>query len=272
MLSRVIPSTDELLPVIGLGTYKNFDVEYTPDAASNLTAVLDSMNQLGGTLIDSSPMYGKSESMIGQLTSLMPAKNDFFYATKVWINGASDGIKQMQQSMQLMNRETLDLIQVHNLLDYRTHLKTLRQWKEEGKVRYIGITHYTTFAHEELERIIRYERPDFVQFNYSIGARNAEKRLLYTALDFGTAVIINEPFEKGKLFNMVEGKALPEWAAAYQIENWSQYFLKYIISHPAVNVVIPATTSASHAKNNMLAGYGPMPDEDVRKRMRDFLF
>lgn len=272
MLSRVIPSSDELLPVIGLGTYKNFDVEYTPDTASNLTAVLDSMNQLGGTLIDSSPMYGKSESMIGQLTSLMPAKNDFFYATKVWINGASDGIKQMQQSMQLMNRETLDLIQVHNLLDYRTHLKTLRQWKEEGKVRYIGITHYTTFAHEELERIIRSERPDFVQFNYSIGVRNAEKRLLHTALDFGTAVIINEPFEKGTLFNMVEGKALPEWAAAYQIENWSQYFLKYIISHPAVNVVIPATTSASHAKNNMLAGYGPMPDEDVRKQMRDFLF
>ncbi len=272
MLSRVIPSSDELLPVIGLGTYKNFNVEYTPDAASNLTAVLDSMNQLGGTLIDSSPMYGKSESMIGQLTSLMPAKNDFFYATKVWINGASDGIKQMHQSMQLMNRETLDLIQVHNLLDYRTHLKTLRQWKEEGKVRYIGITHYTTFAHEELERIIRSERPDFVQFNYSIGVRNAEKRLLHTALDFGTAVIINEPFEKGTLFNMVEGKALPEWAAAYQIENWSQYFLKYIISHPAVNVVIPATTSASHAKSNMLAGYGTMPDEEVRKQMRDYLF
>ncbi len=272
MLSRVIPSTDELLPVIGIGTYKNFDVEYTPETASSLTAVLDTMKQLGGTLIDSSPMYGKSEAMIGQLTSQMPSRNDFFYATKVWINGASDGIKQMEQSMHLMQRESIDLIQVHNLLDYRTHLKTLRQWKEEGKVRYIGITHYTTFAHEELERIIRSERPDFVQFNYSIGVRNAEKRLLHTAHDFGTAVIINEPFEKGTLFKMVEGKALPDWATEYEIDSWSQYFLKYIISHPAVNVVIPATTHASHARSNMMAGEGPMPDEQIRKQMIGYLF
>lgn len=272
MLSRLIPSSDELLPVIGLGTYKNFDFEYNTDSASNLTSVLNTMKHYGGTLIDSSPMYGKSEAMVGQLTSIMPSKEEFFYATKVWINGATDGIKQMQQSMHLMQREKLDLIQVHNLLDYKTHLKTLRQWKEEGKVRYIGITHYTTFAHEELERIIRAERPDFVQFNYSIGVRNAEKRLLHTALDFGVAVIINEPFEKGTLFNMVENKSLPTWAADYQIENWAQFFLKYIISHPAVNVVIPATSNLEHAKNNMLAGVGPMPDEQARKQMRDFLF
>ena len=267
MMQRIIPSTGEKLPVAGLGTWQQFDVGSDAAVRAPLKQVLQEMIRLGGKLIDSSPMYARSEEVIGDLTTETGHANDFFYATKVWTRGRQEGIDQMNDSLKKMRRKTMDLMQIHNLVDWQTHFTTLRKWKEEGKIRYIGITHYTDSAHEDLERIIVKEKPDFVQFNYSIRERNAEKRLLAAAKDTGVAVIINEPFEKGELFGLVKGKSLPSWAAEYDINSWGQYFLKYIISHPAVNCVIPGTSNPKHVADNMGAGYGKLPDEAGRKKM-----
>ena len=182
-----------------------------------------------------------------------------------------EGIQQMKSSMQKMKRKQMDLIQVHNLVDYKTHLQTLREWKDEGIIRYLGITHYLDSAHDELERIIKAEKPDFVQFNYSITARNAEKRLLDVSMGNGVAVIINEPLDKGRVFNLVKGKNLPSWAGEYEIKTWAEYFLKYIISHPSVNCVIPATSVPHHMLDNMMAGFGSVPDTAGRIRMINYL-
>ncbi len=271
MLKRIIPSSGEELPVIGMGTWQTMDVELSNGNRENLSRVLEVMHNSGGRLIDTSPMYGRAETVIGELTGTMEKRNDFFYATKVWTNGAREGVKQMEASLKKMKREKMDLIQVHNLMDYKNHLKTLRQWKEEGKVRYIGVTHYTVAAHEELATIIRTEKIDFVQFNYSIKVRNAENGLLKKAREKGIAVIINEPFEKGDLFRIVKGKPLPEWCAEYEIENWAQFFLKYILANEAVTCVIPATSGAEHAGLNMGAGVGMLPDEKARQRMVQYM-
>lgn len=267
MMQRIIPSTGEKLPVAGLGTWQQFDVGSDAAVRAPLKQVLQEMIRLGGKLIDSSPMYARSEEVIGDLTTETGHADDFFYATKVWTRGRQEGIDQMNASLKKMHRKTMDLMQIHNLVDWQTHFITLRKWKEEGKIRYIGITHYTDSAHEDLERILVKEKPDFVQFNYSIRERNAEKRLLAAAKDNGVAVIINEPFEKGELFGLVKGKSLPSWAAEYDINSWGQYFLKYIISHPAVNCVIPGTSNPKHVADNMGAGYGKLPDEAARKKM-----
>ncbi|MCG7857315.1 aldo/keto reductase [Flavihumibacter sediminis] len=267
MMQRIIPSSGEKLPVVGLGTWQQFDVGSDAAVRAPLKQVLQEMVRLGGKLIDSSPMYARSEEVIGDLTTETGHANDFFYATKVWTRGRQEGIDQMNASLKKMRRKTMDLMQIHNLVDWQTHFTTLRKWKEEGRIRYIGITHYTDSAHEDLERIIVKEKPDFVQFNYSIRERNAEKRLLAAAKDTGVAVIINEPFEKGELFGLVKGKSLPSWAAEYDINSWGQYFLKYIISHPAVNCVIPGTSNPKHVADNMGAGYGKLPDEAGRKKM-----
>ena len=267
MMQRIIPSSGEKLPVVGLGTWQQFDVGSDAAVRAPLKQVLQEMVRLGGKLIDSSPMYARSEEVIGDLTTETGHANDFFYATKVWTRGRQEGIDQMNASLKKMRRKTMDLMQIHNLVDWQTHFTTLRKWKEEGRIRYIGITHYTNSAHEDLERIIVKEKPDFVQFNYSIRERNAEKRLLAAAKDTGVAVIINEPFEKGELFGLVKGKSLPSWAAEYDINSWGQYFLKYIISHPAVNCVIPGTSNPKHVADNMGAGYGKLPDEAGRKKM-----
>lgn len=269
MLQRNIPSTGETLPVIGLGTWQTFDVSLNSNHDS-LRNVLKTMHDGGGRLIDSSPMYGRSEEVIGHLTHNSPIGNDFFYATKFWINGKDAGIEQMKTSMQKMKRSVIDLMQIHNLVDWKTHLKTLREWKEKGVIRFIGITHYTDSMHAELENIIKSEQVDFVQFNFSIFARNAEKSLLPVAADKGVATIINRPLGEGSLFNKVKGKNLPSWAREYNIHNWSQYFLKYIVSHPAVTCVIPATSNPQHMADNIKAGEGQMPDEETRKKMVDF--
>ena len=268
MLSRAIPSTNEMLPVIGLGSWAQFDVGNNEHERTPLKAVLQNMLEKGGKLFDSSPMYGRAEQVIGDLTA---GSNQFFYATKVWTSGQQKGIDQMNRSMELMKRKTMDLMQVHNLQDYKTHLQTMNKWKEEGKLRYTGITHYTTAAHTQLQQIIETETIDFAQFNYSILVRNAEKSLLPACREKGVAVIINEPLEKGNLFRLVAGKKLPDWAADYGIETWGQYFLKYIISHAAVNCVIPGTSDAAHALDNLQAGYGEMPDEKLRKKMVAFI-
>lgn len=269
MIKRIIPSSGETLPVIGLGTWQTFDV--TSTAYPGLKEVLTKMHAAGGTLIDSSPMYGRSEKAIGDICSTMPSAGDFFYATKVWTTGLQQGIRQMEASMQKMQRTTMDLMQIHNLTDWKTHLPQLRLWKETGKIRYIGITHYTDASHEELEKIITAEKLDFVQFNYSITARNAEKRLLDVAAANGVATLINRPFGEGKLFGTVHGKALPAWAKEAGIDSWAAFFLKYIIAHPAVTCVIPATGNPAHVTDNLKAGEGILPDDATRKKMIDWL-
>jgi diketogulonate reductase-like aldo/keto reductase len=266
MLTRKIPSTGELLPVIGLGTWQVFDVPLGSNADS-LKSVLTTLYQHGGRLIDSSPMYGRAEEVIGDITCELPARDEYFYATKVWVQGEQEGIAQMESSMKKMKREVVDLMQIHNILDWKKHIRTLRKWKEEGRIRYIGITHYTDGMHAALEDVIKTEKIDFVQFNYSIAARNAEVSLLNTAREYGVATIINRPFGEGRIFAIVTGKPLPVWAADLGIQSWGQYFLKYILSHPAVTCVIPATRNPEHMLDNLLGADELLPDEQARKKM-----
>ena len=270
MLNRIIPSSGEQLPAIGLGSWQTFD---TDDRAGfpRLRQVLQMMHAAGGSLIDSSPMYGRSEQTIGDITSAMPEAGSFFYATKVWTKGKEQGIQQMQDSLRKMKRERMDLIQIHNLVDWKIHLRTLREWKEKGIVRYIGITHYTDDYHAELEKILRAEAIDFVQFNYSITARHAEERLLPACAELGVATLINRPLGEGKLFKPVHNKMLPGWAIEAGIDNWAAFFLRYILAHPAVTCVIPATADPSHATDNMGAGTGPLPGKDLLKKMVDYV-
>ncbi len=270
MIQRMIPSSGEALPVIGLGTWQTFDVA-GKQAYPALHQVLAELQCAGGKLIDSSPMYGRAEQVIGDITSGMEMANDFFYATKVWTTGLQEGIRQMESSFLKMKRATMDLVQIHNLTDWKTHLPQLRRMKQDGIIRYIGITHYTDASHEELEKILMAEQLDFVQFNYSIGARNAEKRLLDIAAGRGVATLINRPFGEGSLFDKVNGKPLPEWAAELDINSWADFFLKYILAHPAVTCVIPATGNILHAWENVTAGMGRLPDVLMKKKMLDFL-
>lgn len=241
-----------MLPVIGLGTWQTFDVN--PSQYPSLKEVLATMHSSGGRLIDSSPMYGKAEEVVGNITDTMKEKDDFFYATKVWTQGAEAGKKQIADSYRLMKRKTMDLIQIHNLLDWQTHLPYLRQLKDEGKLRYIGITHYQDSSHEALADVIKKEKIDFVQFNYSILSRHAEKFLLPLCADKGVATLINRPFGEGALFRKVANKSLPSWAAEYCINNWASYFLKFILANEAVTCVIPATSNVHHARQKFEAG------------------
>jgi len=269
MLKRIIPSTGELLPAIGLGTWQSFDVDESNQ--SNLIPVLEELHNSGGRLIDSSPMYGRSETVIGNLTSKLKSRNDFFFATKVWTTGRQAGIDQMKSSMKKMQREKIDLMQIHNLLDWKTHLPVLREWKEEGIIKYIGITHYQDSMHDELAKIISSEKIDFVQFNYSIDSLHAEKRLMKVAGDNGVAILINRPFGEGRLFEKVKGKKLPEWCIEVGIKNWSEYFLKFILADPNVTCVIPATSDVQHAVENYRAGSVSIPDFDLSRKMVNFL-
>lgn len=267
MRKRAIPSSNEKLPVVGLGTWRQFDVGNSSSERAPLRKVLNRMVDKGGQLIDTSPMYGTAEKVIGDLTTELGIADRFFYATKVWTSGRQSGIEQMNASMRKMQRSTMDLMQIHNLLDWQTHLKTLKEWKDKGKVRYIGVTHYTVSSHERIERIVKSEDIDFVQFNYSIRTRHAEQSLLKAAQDHGVAVIINQPYEGGALFKRVKNKELPNWASDYDINSWGQFFLKYILSHPAVTCVIPGTSDPGHLVDNMGAGYGKLPDDQTREKM-----
>jgi len=226
---------------------------------------------MGGTVVDTSPMYGTAETVIGDLASELNVIDSLFIATKVWTRGRESGIKQMETSMKRLRRDRIDLMQVHNLIDTQVHLQTLRAWKKEGRIRYFGVTHSRVKAHAELEKLIKTENLDFVQFNYSVQTTDAEKRLLPLATDKGAAVLVNEPFEKGDLFRKVKGKSLPPWAAEFDCESWAQFFLKYILSHPAVTCVIPATSNPKHLKDNLQAGYGRLPDESTRRRMAEYI-
>ncbi|MEZ4886416.1 MAG: aldo/keto reductase [Chitinophagales bacterium] len=272
ILTRPIPKCpQERIPIVGMGTWQTFDVGNNATERTNLKKVLSAFIEMGGTLLDSSPMYGSSEEVLGDLAVELDVLKQLFMATKVWTTGKNAGIDQMKASMQKMQCNPMDLMQVHNLLDFKTHIKTLQRWKAEGKIRYIGITHYTDSYHDDLVRLIESESLDFVQFNYSILSRHAEKQLLPAAQANGVATLINRPYESGSLFRQVKGKQLPEWVKEYGINSWGQFFLKFILSHPAVTCVIPATSKEHHLRDNMGAGFGEMPDDKVREEMSKVL-
>ncbi len=268
MIQRGIPVTTERIPVIGLGTWQTFDVAGA-QALEPLASVLRQFTAAGARLVDSSPMYGRAESVLGELAGRLTQPDTLFYATKVWTSGRDAGIRQMNQSFQRMRVRRMDLMQVHNLLDVDTHLQTLGSWKQEGRVRYVGITHYQVSAFDTLERLIRRGGIDFVQFNYSLATRAAEQRLLSVAADQNVAVLINRPFESGEMFARVRGKPLPAWAVEIDCASWGQIFLKYIVSHPAVTCVIPATSNPRHLEDNIRAGFGRLPDATLRRRMAE---
>jgi diketogulonate reductase-like aldo/keto reductase len=269
--TRLIPSSGEPLPCVGLGTWQQFDVAPNSDQRSALKEVLRRLVILGASVIDSSPMYGRSEQMVGTLSAELGITEQVFGATKVWTRGRESGIDQMTRSMDRMHQRPMDLMQVHNLLDWRTHLDTLQEWKAQGKIRYTGVTHYVTSAFDELASIIASRDIDFVQLPYSIRTRQAERRLLPLAADNDVGVIVNGPFEGGALFGRVADEPLPDWAAAFDCESWAQFFLKYILGHEAVTCVIPGTSDPEHLTDNVRAAYGRLPDNSTRERMRQTL-
>ena len=269
-IRKPIPKSGELLPVIGMGSSRTFDV-YDNEDLQKLLPVLQTFFDNGGALIDSSPMYGSSEKVIGDLLKQVNNKGALFSATKVWIDGKSEGVSQMQNSMKLWGVNKFDLMQIHNLRDWEVHLDTLRQWKADGKIRYIGITTSHGRFHEELENILETEDAfDFVQFSYNLSNRDVEARLLPIAREKGIATLINRPFQRGSMFNKVKGKPLPDWAKDIDCESWGQFFLKFVASHPAVTCVIPATSKRHHMVDNMGAGFGELPDTKTRQRMIDY--
>ena len=272
MLRRTIPSSGESLPIIGLGTSRVFDVD--PEDREELKIrrqIIEVLLNNGGSLVDTSPMYGQSEGLIGQILNDYPRRNELFLATKVWIKGKLEGEQQISESFKKMNTTKMELIQIHNLVDWKTQIKTLRQMKESGKISYIGITHYKSSAFNEMEEIIRKEPIDFAQFNYSIGERDAEERLLPICQEYGVATIINRPFMRGKLFRSFKNQNLPDWCKDYDINSWGQFFLKYIIANPAVTNIIPATSKSKNMLDNSFGGMGKLADLKIQKRMLEML-
>jgi diketogulonate reductase-like aldo/keto reductase len=270
MRTRPIPKTNEQLPVIGLGTWQAFDVGSDRAGLDQRKEVLDLLFEAGGSVIDSSPMYGRAEAVVGTLITEMKARDKAFLATKVWTSGERAGETQMAASIAKMQADTIDLMQIHNLLDWRTHLKTLRSWQAKGRFRYIGITHYTTSALGDLAAVIRTEPIDFVQLAYSIDVRAAETSLLPLAAERGVAVLVNRPLSTGALFGKVRGKPPPAWAGEFDCASWGQFFLKYILGHPAVTCVIPGTAKPEHMRDNLAAGLGRLPDTSQRRRMAEY--
>jgi aryl-alcohol dehydrogenase-like predicted oxidoreductase len=271
MLTRAIRSSGEKLPVIGLGTWNVFDVNLTAGNEEQLGDVLSQFIGLGGRVIDSSPMYGHSEEVIGTLATKLGLHDKMFLATKVWTHGKQAGIESMERSFARLQTKRIDLMQVHNLADVTTHLATMLDWKAQGRFRYIGVTHYNSSAFPEAEKILRTEKLDFLQINYSVMEREAEERILPLAQDRQVAVVINRPFGGGGLFGRVSGKPLPPWAGEIDCQSWAQFFLKWIVAHPAVTCVIPATNNPQHLEDNMAAGLGRLPDAKMRQRMVGFV-
>jgi len=267
ILERPIPKTGERLPAVGLGTWQVFDVAGNPAEMEQARDTLRIFAERGGRVIDSSPMYGSSEAVTGQLAAELGVQARLFVATKVWTSGKQAGIRQMEDSMKKLRVERLDLIQVHNLVDASTHLATLRDWKASGRVRYLGVTHYHAGAHADLERVIARGDIDVVQVNYSLVEPEAERRLLRVAADTRTAVIVNRPFAEGALFRRTKGQALPEWVKDIGCESWAQFSLKWILAEGAVTCVIPGTRNPAHAADNLGATAGPLPDPAMRAKM-----
>ena len=270
MLQRNIAATGEALPALGLGTYAAFDVGDATAAREPLRHVLQALVDGGGAMVDSSPMYGRAESVVGDLQAELKLRSRLFLATKVWTTGRDAGIRQIDESMRRMRTDTLDLLQIHNLVDWRTHSSTLQRLKEAGLVRYIGITHYHAGAYAELENVLRSARFDFVQLNYSLAEREAEHQLLPLAQERGVAVIVNRPFAQAALFARVRRAQLPKWSPEVGCTSFAQMFLKYVLSHPAVTCVIPATRNPAHLRDNLQAATGILPDSSARRRIAEY--
>ncbi len=268
-MTRKIPSTGEELPAIGLGTWQVFDVGGDAAARAPLREVIAKFQKAGGKMIDSSPMYGRAESVAGDLVAELGLRQKLFVATKVWTSGREDGVAQMEASFRRLRVQQVDLMQIHNLKDAAVHTRTINDLKAKGRVRYTGITHYTASAHAEVEQRLAAEKYDFLQINYSLAEPEAGKRLLNLCRDKGIAVIANRPFAEGAMFRRVRGKPLPPWAAEIGVASWAQFFLKWIVAHPAVTCAIPGTGSPEHIADNVAAGFGALPDEAMRRRMAE---
>jgi len=271
MSTRPIPRSGEMLPVVGVGTWQTFDVGPRAPERDELKEVLRLLADHGGSVVDSSPMYGEAERVAGDLSADLGVRDKLFFATKVWTSGRESGVRQMEQSLKLMKTQRMDLMQGHNLLDVETHAKTLAEWKAAGRIRYMGITHYHSGAYRDLERLAKTKQFDFVQMNFSMAEREAQDRLLPVCAETGTAVIVNRPFAGADLFSRVKGRSLPAWAAEFDCASWGQFFLKWILGHPAVTCVIPGTRRITHLVDNVQAGTGRLPDAAMRKRMVDHL-
>ncbi len=269
LIERAIPSSGEKVPVIGIGTWQKFDIGPEPAVREPIKEVLREFAALGGKLLDSSPMYGRAEEVAGDLIEALNLRKSLFIATKVWIKGKAEGVKQMEASIAKLKSPVIDLMQVHNLQDTAVHLDTLRGWKREGRVRYLGITHYHESGHEAVERWLRSETLDFVQINYSVGESESAQRLLPLAKERGVAVIANRPFAAGQLFAKLREKPLPDFAKELACASWAQLLLKFVVSHPAVVCAIPATSKITHLRDNMAAGRGPLPDEALRRKIAE---
>jgi diketogulonate reductase-like aldo/keto reductase len=267
VIKRIIPSSNEQVTAVGVGTWRTFDVGAAASDREPLKGVLRTLIEKTGSVIDSSPMYGRSERVIGDLSTELSLNSKLFIATKVWTTGEQEGIQQMNNSFSLLKRDKIDLMQIHNIVDWQTHLKTLRSWKESGKIRYIGITHYLESAYSTIEQILKSNALDFLQINYSVVSRKAEERLFPLAKEKQVAVIINRPFEEGALFSNVKGKQLPDWAIEFDCNSWAQFFLKFILSNTTVTCVIPGTDRPDHMIDNMGAAYGQLPSEKHRSQM-----
>lgn len=270
-LLKKIPSSGESIPAVGMGTWLTFDVdEEQHGARSARVKVLEKFFQMGGGLIDSSPMYGFSEEVLGYCLNKLSYPETLFAATKVWVEGKQQGIYEMERSAKLWGVPRFDLMQIHNMLDWEIHWETLQDWKKSGRIRYIGITTSHGSRHKAMEKALQLHDFDFVQLTYNIRDREAESRLLPLAQEKGIAVIANRPFRRADLFSQVEGKTLPMWAREFDCENWAQFFLKYIISHPAISCAIPATSQVKHMQENMGAAYGKLPEAEMRKKMQRY--
>lgn len=267
MLLRAIPSSGEKIPAVGLGTSRTFDVGNSPNERRSLREVLRRFAQLGGKVVDTSPMYGRAEEVTGDLVDELKLRDSLFFATKVWTSGKEEGIDSMERSLQRLRTKKIDLMQVHNLVDLETQLATARAWKEEGKVRYVGITHYVESSLPAVEKVLQREKLDFLQINYSIAEREAEKRVLPLARERGVATMINRPFTRGNLFSRLRSKPLPEWAEEFDCTSWAQFLLKWILANEAVTCAIPATSDPKHLEDNMHGGMGRLPDTKMRERM-----
>jgi diketogulonate reductase-like aldo/keto reductase len=271
MHTRLIPATREALAVVGCGTYRTFDVGAASDERAPLLAVLKVLFAAGGAVIDTSPMYGAAERVVGDLLVQAQNRSRAFLATKVWTSGQQAGIEQINRSFELLQDRRIDLIQIHNLLDWKLHLPTLRDLKSAGRIRYVGITHYSASAYAEVESVLRSEPLDFLQINYAMNDTAAERRILPLAKDRGVAVIANQPFGGGGLLRDLLRRPLPSWAQEIECQSWAQVLLKFVLSHPAVTCVIPGTGRPEHMRDNIGAGFGRMPDAELRVRMIDSL-
>jgi len=270
-LRKHIPGTDEALPVVGMGTADTFNVGTGAEARAPLTEVMALLLQTQGAVIDTAPSYGTAETVTGDLLQAAGARNRVFLATKVSASSGAPAQAQWARSLTDLRTDRIDLLQVHNLIDWRANLAWLRQLKDQGRIRYLGITHYRDDAHDALAQIVRSEKVDFVQVNYSVAERNAEKELLPLCQARGVAVLVNRPFQDGRLFRVVRDRPLPSWASDVDCGSWGQLFLKFIVSHPAVTAAIPATSKPRNMADNLGAALGRMPDAGQRERIAALL-